>query len=142
MLGWKSLAQGCSPGFRVMRQVRAFARPGTLGTMQLEQLEIFNEMPFLMWAKDSEGRHLFGNKVICELAGEDVTGKTDYDLVWSDDAAALQAHDRQVLDSGQTEYLHEHVQKSADGDATLNVVKWAGDLDGTPCTFGISFIVK
>lgn len=80
--------------------------------------------------------------MICDLAGEDVTGKTDYDLVWADDAATLQAHDRKVLESGATEYLHEYVQKSSDGHATLNVVKWAGDLDGTPCTFGISFIIK
>ena len=109
--------------------------------MTLDELQIFNEMPFLMWAKDADGRHLFGNRVICDLAGEDVTGKTDYDLVWANDAAALQEHDRKVLESGTTEYIHEHVRKSADGDATLNVVKWAGELDGVRCTFGVSFVI-
>jgi PAS domain S-box-containing protein len=110
--------------------------------MRLAELQIFNEMPFLMWAKDAEGRHLFGNTVICELAGEDVTGKTDDELVWADDAAELQAHDKKVLETGKTEYLHEFVQKSVDGEETLNVVKWAGELDGVPCTFGISFTIK
>jgi PAS domain-containing protein len=110
--------------------------------MHIEDLEIFNEMPFLFWVKDAEGKHLFGNKVICDLAGEDVVGKTDRELVWSRDADALQAHDRQVLESGKTSYIHEYVQQSHHGEATLNVCKWAGDLDGRKCCFGISFIIE
>ena len=109
--------------------------------MQIKDLEIFNEMPFLFWVKDAEGRHLFGNKVICDLAGEDVVGKTDHDLVWREDADALQAHDRQVLETGKTSYIHEHVRQSVHGDASLNVCKWVGDLDGQRCCFGISFII-
>jgi PAS domain S-box-containing protein len=109
--------------------------------MHIEDLEIFNEMPFLFWVKDTNGKHLFGNRVICDLAGEDVVGKTDRDLIWAKDADSLQAHDRQVLESGKTSFIHEHVQRSRDGEATLNVCKWAGDLDGKSCCFGISFII-
>ena len=109
--------------------------------MKLKDLEVFNQMPFLFWVKDKEGKHLFGNKVINDLAGEDVVGKTDRELVWAKDADALQAHDRQVLETGTTSFIHEHVQKSRHGDATLNVCKWAGDLDGERCCFGISFII-
>ena len=110
--------------------------------MQMKELEIFNEMPFLFWVKDANGKHLFGNRVICDLAGEDVVGKTDHDLVWSEDADALQAHDRQVLASGKTSYIHEYVQQSRHGESTLNVCKWVGDLDGEKCCFGISFIIN
>lgn len=110
--------------------------------MQLQDLEVFNSVPFLFWAKDEQGVHLFGNKVICDLAGEDVLGKTDHDLIWAKDADALQAHDRRVMESGQTEYLHEYVQQSQQGQATLNVCKWAGELDGKKCCFGISFVIS
>jgi PAS domain-containing protein len=110
--------------------------------MLIEDLKIFNEMPFLFWVKDAEGKHLFGNKVICDLAGEDVVGKTDRELVWAKDADALQAHDKQVLETGKTSNIHEYVQQSRHGEATLNVCKWAGDLDGRKCCFGISFIIE
>lgn len=45
--------------------------------MQKSQLEVFNMMPFLFWAKDEDGRYIWGNRVICDLAKEDVVGKTD-----------------------------------------------------------------
>jgi PAS domain-containing protein len=109
--------------------------------MQINDLEIFNEMPFLFWVKDKSGKHLFGNKVICNLAGEDVAGKTDHELVWAKDADALQEHDRQVLETGEPSFIHEHVQQSSQGDATLNVCKWVGELEGERCCFGISFII-
>ena len=73
--------------------------------MQIKDLEIFDEMPFLFWVKDADGRHLFGNKAIYDLAGEDVVGKTDHDLVWRKDADALRAHDRQVLEAGKTSFI-------------------------------------
>ncbi len=38
--------------------------------MQMKDLEIFNEMPFLFWVKDEDGRYLWGNKAISQLAGE------------------------------------------------------------------------
>ena len=110
--------------------------------MRIEDLKIFNEMPFLFWVKDEEGTHLFGNKVICDQAGEDVVGKTDRELVWAKDADSLQAHDKQVLETGKTSYIHEFVQQSRHGEATLNVCKWAGDLDERKCCFGISFIIE
>ena len=28
--------------------------------MHIKDLEIFNEMPFLFWVKDAQGKHLFG----------------------------------------------------------------------------------
>jgi PAS domain-containing protein len=110
--------------------------------MQSKDLKIFNEMPFLFWVKDEEGRHLFGNKVISDLAGEDVVGKTDRELIWAKEADALQAHDKQVLETGKTSYINEYVQQSTRGNATLNVCKWVGDLDGKKCCFGISFIIE
>ena len=51
--------------------------------MHSKDLEIFNQMPFLFWVKDAEGRYIWGNKVINELANEDVVGKTLAELDFS-----------------------------------------------------------
>lgn len=48
--------------------------------MQSSQLEIFNAMPFLYWAKDEDGRYIWGNRTINEFAKQNVVGKTDDDL--------------------------------------------------------------
>jgi hypothetical protein len=110
--------------------------------MEAKDLKIFNEMPFLFWVKDEKGKYLWGNKTISRLAGEDIVGKTDYETVWAGNAATLQADDQQVFTSGQPRYVHEYVDKSSRGKATLNVCKWLGELDGKSCCFGISFVIE
>jgi len=110
--------------------------------MQMKDLEIFNEMPFLFWVKDEDGRYLWGNKAISQLAGEQITGKTDHELVWAENADALRAGDKRVFETRKPSYLHEYVNKSSRGRATLSVCKWLGDLEGGKRCFGISFVVE
>lgn len=110
--------------------------------MKTEDLSVMDEMPVIFWAKGVDGVYIWGNTTINTFAGCSVVGKTDYDLPWADTAEQLVAHDNSVLDSGKPGYSHEVVHKSARGDATLNVSKWPGDLDGKRCTFGISFIIS
>jgi len=109
--------------------------------MQKNELEIFNAMPFLFWAKDEEGRYLWGNRAICEFAKEDVVGKTDSELMWAADAAGLRADDKEVLNTGKPIFRHEYVDKSREGKATLNVCKFLGELDGRRCVMGVSFVI-
>ena len=110
--------------------------------MQTGELEIFNEMPFFFWVKDPEGRYVWGNRAICELAKGDSIGKTDSELPWAGNAEALTKVDKPVLETGETRFLHEYVDDSGHGKATLNVCKFIGELDGRRCTFGISFIIN
>jgi len=109
--------------------------------MQKNELEIFNAMPFLFWAKDEEGRYLWGNRAICEFAKEDVVGKTDSELMWAADAEGLRADDKEVLNTGKPIFRHEYVDKSREGKATLNVCKFLGELDGRRCVMGVSFVI-
>jgi PAS domain-containing protein len=109
--------------------------------MQIKDLEIFNQMPFLFWVKDEEWRYLWGNRAICDLAGEDVVGKKDSELVWKANAAALVKNDEDVMASGKPHYIHELVNHSDVGKATLSVCKWVDDLDGRRLVFGISFVI-
>ena len=110
--------------------------------MEAKNLEMFNEMPFLFWVKDEHGKYLWGNRAISQLAGKDIVGKTDRELPWADNADALQANDKQVFETGKPSYLHEYVDKSSRGKATLNVCKWLGELDGKKRCFGISFVIE
>lgn len=110
--------------------------------MQSSQLEVFNAMPFLFWAKDEDSRYIWGNRVINDFAKQDVVGKTDAELPWTDNAEELRADDREVLRTGKPIFRHEYVDQSEKGEATLSVCKFLGELDGTKCVMGISFVIE
>ena len=109
--------------------------------MKITDLEAFRNVPFLCWVKDEEWRYLWGNRAICDLAGEDVVGKKDAELAWKADAGALVADDAEVLASGKAHFMHEVVSRSERGKATLSVCKWVDNLDGRRHVFGISFVI-
>jgi PAS domain-containing protein len=96
-------------------------------------------MPFLFWVKDEEGRYLWGNKAISQLAGKEIVGKTDHELPWAADADGLIVDDKQVFETGKPLFVHEYVTTSS--KITLNVCKWLGELDGKRRCFGISFFI-
>lgn len=110
--------------------------------MRTDDLKIFNEMPFLCWAKDDQGRYVWANPLVSELAGEDVTGKTDDDLVWADYANELRVADKQVWQTREPVFKQEYAEIPGRGKVTMNVCKWLDDLDGNRRVFGISFEIK
>ena len=109
--------------------------------MKIKDLEAFQNVPFLVWVKDEDWRYLWGNAAICDLAGENVAGKLDSELVWKADADALVRNDKEVLETGNAHFVHELVAHSSHGQATLSVCKWVDDLDGRQLVFGISFVI-
>jgi len=48
--------------------------------LKITDLEIFQDLPFLFWVKDDQGKYLWGNQAIDNLATQKVAGKTDYEL--------------------------------------------------------------
>lgn len=112
------------------------------GLVTRDDLEAFRHVPFLFWVKDEDWRYLWGNDAIRALAGEDVVGKRDADLVWKDNAQALVDHDKGVFESGKPCFSHETVDRSEQGKATLSVCKWVDELDGRRLVFGTSFVVE
>lgn len=109
--------------------------------MQRSQLEVFDAMPFLFWAKDADGRYIWGNRTINAFARQDVAGKTDDELLWADNADALRTDDREVLRTGEPIFRHEYVDQSEKGKATLSVCKFPGELDGARCVMDVSFVI-
>jgi len=110
--------------------------------MQTGDLGILDDVPFLCWAKDREGKYIWANRLVSEWAGEDVTGKSDRELSWAESANTLRAADRQVLETREPVFKHEYVDLPDRGRTTLNVCKWPGELDGVTCVFGISFVIE
>ena len=110
--------------------------------MQSKDLEVFNEMPFNFWVKDEEGRYLWVNRYLADMAQQDIIGKTDREMGWAADAEALRADDQQVLEKGKTLYVHEYAHFPGRGKVTLSVCKFPGELDGKKGVFGISFVVE
>jgi hypothetical protein len=109
--------------------------------MHLTDLEPFKDVPFYLWAKDADGTYLWGSAEMDRFAGGAVAGRTDADFGPAaespDTATTLQANDRHVLDSGKPLFTHERIE----GAGNVSVCKWAGELDGRPVTFGVSFVV-
>lgn len=70
-------------------------------------------VPGVVYAKDREGRMLLANRGVTELMGkppEEYIGKTDLEsLDRKDQAAAIMATDRRIMESGVTEALEEEV---------------------------------
>ena len=108
--------------------------------MQQSDVKVLEDVPFLAWAKGEDGRYLWGNRAIAALAGQDVAGKTDREL-WGSDYD-LAGADQRALETGEPQFVHEHVDPPAGGPRiTLNVCKFLAEFDGRRCVFGVSFTI-
>jgi len=108
--------------------------------MKRADLELFQDLPFLFWVMDEPGKYLWGNQAIDALAKQKVAGKTDHELPWAADADGRRVADQEVMATGKPQFVPEQVKNP--GGVTLSVCKWAGELDGQKCCFGISFVIE
>lgn len=86
------------------------------------QLVINNIPQFVFW-KDRESRFLGCNENIARAAGlaspQDMIGKTDYDMVWSNEETEFYLEcDRRIMETGIAEYHIIEPQTRADGKLT------------------------
>ena len=74
---------------------------------------ILNNVPFLMWLKDREGRFLAVNEAFAKSCGqqfpEELVGKTDLDFWPIDLAERYRAEDREVMTQRFQKHVEEHV---------------------------------
>lgn len=86
----------------------------------------FENSPNVIFIKDREGRYLYVNKEfkrVLRVADERVIGKSDDELFSAEQAAAFQANDRQVLQSGAPMEFEETALEE-DGQHTSIVQKF------------------
>jgi PAS domain S-box-containing protein len=77
---------------------------------------ILDNAPALIYAKDLEGRFMFVNRQfesLRRLDAEEAVGKTNYDLLPTEVADALSAHDREALEQGGPVEFEEIIPSKA-----------------------------
>jgi PAS domain S-box-containing protein len=78
------------------------------------QRALVDNFPFLVWLKDKDGRFLAANKPFAKAAGfsssDKLLGKTDFDICPHKFAAAYQADDQEVMDSGTPKTIEELIE--------------------------------
>jgi PAS domain S-box-containing protein len=84
--------------------------------------EPFSQLDIYVFCKDTNGRFLFCNEKFAEAAGIDspseLIGKTDYDLIWREQAPYFQAGDQKVL-AGEPFVNKQEVMLQRDKIATV-----------------------
>lgn len=83
---------------------------------------LIEELPHLVWMKDTHGRYLTANPRLGDLFGgsaEDIIGKTDEELAGLEPGRAFRESDLLVQDSGQILTLEEWVTFASDGHSEL-----------------------
>jgi len=104
-------------------------------------LDIFQNFPFLCWIKKNQV-YVYGNDAINELAGENVVGKKDNELIWKNSAEDLLKAGSEVLTTRKSLVLHESINNSTRGPVTLSVCKFPVEFEGAICAMGVSFVIE
>ena len=80
---------------------------------------VLNTIPVRVFWKDLDGVYLGCNLLFARDAGlerpEQLVGKTDHDMGWSEQAELYRADDREVMDSGTPKLGYEEPQTNPDG---------------------------
>ncbi|MEE9139581.1 MAG: PAS domain S-box protein, partial [Alphaproteobacteria bacterium] len=97
---------------------RRRAEGGLRASRQMLRL-VFDAIPVRVFWKDRDSRYLGCNLQCAKDAGlaspEEIAGKTDYELSWSEQAEPYRRDDRQVIESGVPKLNYEERQTRPDG---------------------------
>ena len=78
----------------------------------IEDLEfILDKLPYQIWLKDNEGKHIYVNKLGAEKIGlskEEIIGKSDYEIRNYDMAKRCVETDRRLIEKNHDIYNKEH----------------------------------
>jgi len=81
---------------------------------------IIDTVPVRIFWKDKDSKYLGCNKLFANDAGlhgqDELIGKTDFDLVWKDQAQGYVNDDKAVMTSGQEKISYEEMQTQANGN--------------------------
>ncbi len=78
---------------------------------------ILDNIPFLAWLKDNEGKYVRVNKAFANayhLHPEDIIGKTDFDLCSYDKALEFQRNDEEIKRLGERQFV-EQIRRACQG---------------------------
>ena len=96
-----------------------------LTNVRSQQKAIMDNIPHLIWLKDSEGKYISVNKAFASYHGkktDEIIGKTDFDLTSQELADKTIRNDIEVMRSGKN-YRGEDFSKSVDGNNWIETFK-------------------
>lgn len=103
------------------------------------QQTLLNNIPAGVFWKDRELRYLGVNAMFRKVSNydEDVVGKTDYDFPWVEQAEALRADDKYVMDNNAPKLYYVEPLRNADGKIHYNEVSKVPLVDTNGNVFGV-----
>ncbi len=103
--------------------------------------EIIDALPVRVFWKDANLVYLGCNALFARDAGladpQDIIGKTDHEMVWSDQAALYREDDRQVFESGLPKLLIEEAQTTPEGTTLTLLTSKVPLRDATGAISGV-----
>lgn len=97
----------------------------TISETRNQQKAILDNIPYLAWLKDNNGRYISVNQSFAKLYNTDINniiGKTDFDFFPSKMAEKYQYHDQQVMSNGKRQLIEE-VKEIDDGMVWMETFK-------------------
>lgn len=108
----------------------------------LEQLKVFTDMPFLVFVKDEDLKYVWGNKCFLDLVDmqsvEELVGKADNELIFSEYAQTLNENDRAALSGREPVNTTESSELPGKGVVGARVCKFPIELEGKRCLMGVA----
>jgi len=96
-----------------------------LSNVRIQQKAIMDNIPHLIWLKDSEGKYVTINKAFADYHGkhvDEIIGKTDFDLTMKEIAEKTIRNDIEVMRNRKS-YKGEDFSKSVDGNNWMETYK-------------------
>jgi PAS domain S-box-containing protein len=94
--------------------------------MNVDMMSILNGIDQYVFCKNLKGEYIYSNKQFDRIAGlndgDIIIGKTDFDLIWRDQAQAYRLNDSEIL-AGSEIIRKEYTQKRGDGFVRTIVTK-------------------
>lgn len=107
-----------------------------------EQLHMFDDMPFLVFVKSEDLKYVYGNKCFLDLVNlgslDELVGKGDSEMIWSEYADTLNENDRAALNSNEPVNTDERSEIPGKGWVGARVCKFPATVDGNKCLMGVA----
>ena len=93
---------------------------------EMQQKAILDGIPDIAWLKDKESRFIAANRpfgLACDVAPDDLAGKTDLDIWPRELAERYREDDREVMESGQTRRVEEPLRDQHGRQTWIETIK-------------------
>lgn len=102
-----------------------FELQSLISRTKTQQKAIIDNIPYLAWLKDNEGRYIIVNEPFAKKYGiesDEITGKTDFDIAPKSIAEKIKRSDVEIMKKGKRQ-LTEEIENTAEGKNWIETFK-------------------